>query len=391
MSAEVRGETAGREQCYRCFKPKSGCVCARITPVPNKVGVTVLQHPRERFHPLGTARFVELGLESSRVVPAMGGARPLLRPIDLPPGAGLLYPSADARDLATLPPSERPAHLVVLDGTWSHASSLYRENPWLSALPHFRLEPEQPSNYRLRLEPSEECLSTIESTVAALRILEPQTTGLDALLAAFDSMIDDQLAHVEARRGRPRIRKRRADRAFPGLPRALGEDFERLVFLYVEAGPRPEPRPLLHVVAERRRTGESFERLIDPGPSMPGECMLGFTGLTRAELSSGISPAALREALEGFLEPDDLLAAWNASTGDLLAARTGFRRTITLLKPAYRKSRSGGVGSLDDIVRREGLSPKRPPFRGRSASRLANARAVAELLHRDAQKPRQRP
>ena len=72
-----------------------------------------------------------------------------------------------------------PAHLIALDGTWSHARKLYVQNPWLHALPHYRIDPSAPSNYRIRREPSPSHLSTLESVLAALRSLEPETEGLD--------------------------------------------------------------------------------------------------------------------------------------------------------------------------------------------------------------------
>ena len=41
------------------------------------------------------------------------------------------------------------SHLLVLDGTWSQARALYRQNPWLTGIPHFQLSPEAPSRYRI--------------------------------------------------------------------------------------------------------------------------------------------------------------------------------------------------------------------------------------------------
>ena len=35
----------------------------------------------------------------------------------------------------------RAVTLVVLDGTWHHARSLFRENPWLDALPKYAFSP----------------------------------------------------------------------------------------------------------------------------------------------------------------------------------------------------------------------------------------------------------
>jgi DTW domain-containing protein YfiP len=103
-------------------------------------------------------------------------------------------------------------------GPWGQASKLYRENGWLAALPHYALSPSEPSRYRIRREPRPNFISTIEAVVAALRILEPATEGLDALLTAFDEMIDAQVvyAHRAPRRPERKIRRRARGVLDPG-------------------------------------------------------------------------------------------------------------------------------------------------------------------------------
>jgi hypothetical protein len=187
-------ENDQRTMCYRCHKPGVVCVCGRIEPVHNRTGIVILQHEKERFHPVGTARFACLGLTRSRLIVLRPGEREGLNPpLEFPPGSGLLFPGPQAHDLQGLSPDRRPEHLVVLDGTWRHARALLRSTPELVALPRFALQPATPSAYRIRREPRPECLSTIESIVAALRILEPETRGLDALIDVFHSMVEQQI------------------------------------------------------------------------------------------------------------------------------------------------------------------------------------------------------
>ena len=59
-----------------------------------------------------------------------------------------------------------------------------------------------------------------EATVAALRALEPDTTGLDQLLDAFDSMVDRQLAHPKEVLGGCRYKERK--RTMLNIPRGNG-------------------------------------------------------------------------------------------------------------------------------------------------------------------------
>eukprot|EP00250_Pteridium_aquilinum_P005572 c15645_g1_i2 orf=678-2435(-) len=120
----------------------------------------------------------------------------------IPPGVALLYPSDKAIELSqpfhlmelhNEQELKTPCHLIVLDGTWSKARRIYFENPWLQSLPHYKLSLSSPSLYEgVRKQPKPGCLSTLESIVYALKVLEPDTGGLDGLLEVFDSMVEDQ-------------------------------------------------------------------------------------------------------------------------------------------------------------------------------------------------------
>lgn len=181
--------------------------------VHNRTRVTVLQHPRERFHAIGTARLARLGLANAvHHIPRAPVTRSLAIEHAPSPRAGLLFPRPDARDLADVPAAERPSELIVLDGTWGQAGKLYRANPWLEGLPHYALSPTAPTRYRIRRAPRAQYISTIEAIVSALRILEPETSGLDDLLAAFDLMIDEQIAYAHRAPRRPVRKLRRQGR-----------------------------------------------------------------------------------------------------------------------------------------------------------------------------------
>jgi len=191
------GDSRPRRECYRCFKPQVACICASIEPVANQTGIIILQHPRERFHAIGTARIARLGLVRVRVEPCapwVDGAR-----LQLPPRTALLYPAAGARELTTVPVEERPRHLVILDGTWFHAKKIYDAHQWLRDLPSVSLAPSQPSRYRIRPEPNRRYVATVEAIVLALRIIEPHTRGLDGLLRSFAAMVDRQAAYTLGR------------------------------------------------------------------------------------------------------------------------------------------------------------------------------------------------
>ncbi|MGH7789054.1 MAG: tRNA-uridine aminocarboxypropyltransferase [Candidatus Binatia bacterium] len=181
-----------RLECYTCFKPQVACICASIERVPNRTGVIILQHPHERLHPVGTVRIARLGLERVRVESCAPWLDATAIRARLPAQAALLYPGPGAVELSTLAPDERPRHLVLIDATWFKAKKIYAAHDWLRALPHLQLRPSVPSRYRIRREPQPHFVATLEAIVDALRILEPQTSGLDGLVDAFVAMIDRQ-------------------------------------------------------------------------------------------------------------------------------------------------------------------------------------------------------
>lgn len=68
--------------------------------------------------------------------------------------------------------------IVVLDGTWSQAKTLWWRNPWLLKHNRILLNPREPSIYgRIRKEPRKEYVSTLEAVADALVALgEPEET-----------------------------------------------------------------------------------------------------------------------------------------------------------------------------------------------------------------------
>jgi DTW domain-containing protein len=191
-----------RLECYQCFKPQVACICGSIERVANQTGIIILQHPRERFHAIGTVRIARLALENVRVEACSPWVDSSAIRAQLPERTALLYPTIGARDLATLPVEEQPRHLVILDGTWFHAKKIYDAHHWLHALPHLRLTPSAPSRYRIRPQPQKSYVATLEAIVFALRIIEP-TAGLDGLLRSFAAMVDWQAAYTPAAAPQP--------------------------------------------------------------------------------------------------------------------------------------------------------------------------------------------
>ncbi len=382
-----------REVCYRCHKPQRVCICALIAPVDNTTGITILQHPLERFHPIGTARIAQLALSQVDLRIAWNrqndGAS---LTADIPQNAGLLFPGPNARDLATVPPAERPEHLVVLDGTWSTVKSIYRDNPRLQELPHFLLTPDAPGQYRIRKEPKENYRSTIEAIWQAIRILEPQNTTVHRLMDAFQAMIhrQEQFETSPHRRPRTNTRPRRPSRAIPSF---FASHFENVVVGYgefVECNKAPGVYHLLYWAAFRPATGESFVAAIHPGErpdvELPPDHHTNME-LPEAVFEQGITLEAFRQQWASFMGPEDRLGLWSQITLDLFESIVPQTNPPLFLKGIYCNHLGGRSGNLSRVLEREGLEPVTLPAQGRPAFRLGNAAAVTRFLHDTASAP----
>ncbi len=371
-----------RPVCYRCHKPQPLCICDRISRVRNRTAIWIIQHPRERFHPIGTARIARLGLDDVELRVCFEPTG--LPPADLPPGAALLYPGRDVRELQSLPADQRPPALVLIDGTWAHAHCIHRDNPWLRRLPRYQLEPPAGGRYRIRRATEPGHLSTIEAIVQALSFLEPATVGLTGLLDSFESMIDDQIRFVTQLHagGRRRAGQARTTRT---IPRAFTTEPSRLLVAYGECSGRADrlgrpERQLVQWTAVRPATGTHFERLVRPERCTPSARHLGHMQLRPEALDRGVSLAQLRSDWDWFCGRRDIVVAWNQSTLDLLRGELQHQGPALLLKAAYCNAHRGQpCGTLDEVIEREGLVTSPVEVQGRAGRRLA--RAVSLLGH----------
>jgi DTW domain-containing protein YfiP len=357
-----------RAFCYRCHKAQSVCVCDSIPVVDNATEVIVVQHPRERHHPIGSLRFARLGLQRCRISvaePAEDGG--LRAKIELPEGSMLLYPGPDSVELETLPMAERPRQLVLLDGTWTTVRKLLDGDPRLRALPKVRMTPTVEQRYRIRREPRGECMSTLEAMVSALALLEPEREAQwETLLSAFDQMIDRQI-EIVAERGRPRKKRPRTRQQFRPVPPTLGLEHGPLIIAHVEttqvnrigvAGTR-QRRQIVRLSALRLVEGmapERFDELVHVEGKLPKAKQLQFMGIDAEQLHEGLPLDELHRRWATFARPSDRRAAWTQLDLDLLPdAAASAERFV--LKGIYANLRRRRAGELEATCAREGLAP----------------------------------
>jgi DTW domain-containing protein len=183
---------------------------ASAEPIDNRLFVLILQHPQERKEVLATAALTRALLSRADLVvglswPNLSGA--LGRPVDAKRWAALYLGSArpaalgDPREVIALdrhgePVADQEAMLrglggvVVLDGTWKEAKTLWWRNPWLLKLRRLVLNPQRKSRYgRIRREPRREALSTLEAVALLLKYVDGGPEVEARLLGALDRLI----------------------------------------------------------------------------------------------------------------------------------------------------------------------------------------------------------
>jgi DTW domain-containing protein YfiP len=222
-------------ECAHCQKPMPLCICETVTPIDNRIALLILQHPQEQDRTLGTARLTAMHFKNAVVKVGLSWpslAKALGRPVADPARWAVLYlGSAKVADLDTerdivaidrkgaVEPGQREIlgdieGVVLLDGTWSQAKALWWRNAWMLKCQRVILGPKHPSRYgRLRKEPRQDGLSTIEAAGLLLGALERRPEITAALDASFERMLG---------------RYREVQRAMPELaPRPKKRDFRR--------------------------------------------------------------------------------------------------------------------------------------------------------------------
>lgn len=368
-----------RPLCARCRRPPAVCYCHALPLLETRTRVVILQHPRERDMPIGTARMASLCLpQASLHVGLRWDGHPELARILAEPGRTpiLLSPAPDARDILRDPP-RGPVTLVVVDGTWSQARSVVRDNPVLRALPRYAFVAPQPSQYRIRREPQAEYVSTIEALMYVLGALEGEAEKFRALLAPLSAMVDAQLA-ANRHTPRYRLRKRVPGPNGPRIPEPVQSRFASLVCVVGESNAWPfrdrerlYPEELVHWTAERVATGERLS--VVAAPRQPLSPSTPFHTELSAEVLAGAGPlAALVAAAEAFWRPGDVVCGWGHHSANLLASAGAHLPAERLdLRAALQRLRNDKLGGLEEVARALALSADGGEVPGRAGRRLA--------------------
>jgi DTW domain-containing protein YfiP len=187
-----------RTACSNCLRPPGQCMCNSVVTLDNRLAVLVLQYPREQYGLLNSARLVSMALQNCvlRVGLSWRNLSQALGKAAEPSRWGVLYLGSGTRGKGwgsitdkknnPVPWSPQFDGIVVLDGSWKQAKSLWWRNPWLLKIKRIVLHPKHGS---LRRQAKREALSTAEAVALALEMLGEESNTCRSLVAQYRALI----------------------------------------------------------------------------------------------------------------------------------------------------------------------------------------------------------
>ncbi len=183
-------------------RPVLVCLCSHLTSSPIEINnkIVILQHPSEEKRCLRTAQILELSLSKGHCL-IMRGKKftsfkyPMLKELigeESKTKSILMYPGLGSKPLEELSIDEK-YNIIIIDGTWSQSRSIYHNSSILHKLPKIELNCNNVSNYVIRTQPTDGCLSTVETAALVLSHLENDNTIYNKLTNPLKALCDFQL------------------------------------------------------------------------------------------------------------------------------------------------------------------------------------------------------
>jgi DTW domain-containing protein len=163
-------------RCPRCEIGRPLCFCALIPQIRLRTRVIILMHTSEEVLPSNTARLAAKSLTNSeiRINGRKGDRLSTVGLLEEGRQSLLLYPSPHAAELGAdfVSDLKGPVNLIVPDGKWRQTQKFTRRESALAGIPHVKVTAGAPSQYRLRTQPNDQSLCTLEAIARALGFLE---------------------------------------------------------------------------------------------------------------------------------------------------------------------------------------------------------------------------
>lgn len=199
-----------REKCYKCYRPKSSCMCQHVNQIDTKTKFVLLMHPKEFKKVKNNTGFLtHLSLSNSELFIGVDFSdNKRINEIISSHDSYILFPSIDALNLSrenpsSLNESKKPMAIFLIDSTWACTKKMFSQSQNLKNLRHMSFITDRKSQYKIKEQPESNYLSTIESTQNVLELLtkwgveDLDESGLDRFLNPFHKMIEYQIKCIE--------------------------------------------------------------------------------------------------------------------------------------------------------------------------------------------------
>lgn len=214
-------EDINREKCYNCYRPKCSCMCKYINEIQTNTQFIILMHPKEfKKTKNGSGHFTHLSLPNSKIyigIDFTNHDEINLILNDETNNCFVLYPDNNSIKLntQTIQESNKKNVLFIIDSTWPCSRKILASSKNIRDLPKVSFIPTKTSQFKIKTQPNEYCLSTMESTLCILELLNYhkiesiQQNQFDDFLKPFEKMVEYQVNCALEPNGRePRFLKR---------------------------------------------------------------------------------------------------------------------------------------------------------------------------------------
>lgn len=193
-----------RPTCSRCRRPEKVCLCPFLPQQPLEVSSSlyIVQHPNEESRVLRTVPLLAACLPQGKCNVIVGRRfseerYPDLAAVCQDSKTLILYPGPSAQNLEELEEVElnKKYNVILIDGTWSQAKNMFLKNSMFHLPKQVQLNKVLSSQYVIRTQPSNICLSTLECAAVTLSILERNDSIQEVLLRPLRALCSFQLQH----------------------------------------------------------------------------------------------------------------------------------------------------------------------------------------------------
>ncbi|XP_028274459.1 DTW domain-containing protein 2 [Parambassis ranga] len=195
-----------RPTCLRCRRPQKVCLCPFLPSQPLEVSTRlyVVQHPAEESRVLRTVPLLAACLPPGKCNVIVGRRfndekHPELAAVCRDSRTLILYPGPKSQNLEELVQCQEVGtgnhNVIIIDGTWSQAKNMFLKNSLFHLPKQVQLHRTLSSQYVIRTQPSNICLSTLECAAVALSILEQNDEIQEVLLRPLKALCSFQLQH----------------------------------------------------------------------------------------------------------------------------------------------------------------------------------------------------